>query len=43
MFCFLTVGHWLPGALGEDRKNIGYTIKAFLETFKNKKGRPGLI
>ena len=43
MFCFLTVGHWLPGILGEDRKNIGYTIKAFLETFKNKKDQPGLI
>lgn len=42
-FCFLTVGHWLPGVLGEDRKNIGYTIKAFLETFKNKKDTPGLI
>jgi len=42
-FCFLTVGHWLPGALGEDRKNIGYTIKAFLETFKNKKAAPALI
>lgn len=42
-FCFLTVGHWLPGALGEDRKNIGYTVKAFLETFKNKKNAPGLI
>lgn len=36
-FCFLTVGHWLPGEVGQDRKNIGYTIKAFLETFK---GRP---
>ena len=35
-FCFLVVGHWLPGDLGEDRKNIGYTIKSFLETFKNK-------
>lgn len=35
-FCFLVVGHWLPGEVGEDRKNIGYTIKAFLETFKNK-------
>lgn len=35
-FCFLVVGHWLPGEIGEDRKNIGYTIKAFLETFKNK-------
>ena len=42
-FCFLTVGHWLPGIMGEDRKNIGYTIKAFLETFKNKKNAPGLI
>lgn len=42
-FCFLTIGHWLPGVLGEDRKNIGYTVKAFLETFKNKKGAPGLI
>lgn len=43
MFCFLVVGHWLPGALGEDRKNIGYTIKAFLETFKNRKDQPALI
>jgi len=44
-FCFLTVGHWLPGDLGEDRKNIGYTIKAFLETFKNKPAnkQPALI
>jgi hypothetical protein len=42
---YLVIGHWLPGEVGEDRKNIGYTIKAFLETFKNKqKGkRPGLI
>lgn len=40
---YLVVGHWLPGVLGEDRKNIGYTIKAFLETFKNKKEQPGLI
>jgi glycosyltransferase involved in cell wall biosynthesis len=45
MFCYLVLGHWLPGEIGEDRKNIGYTIKAFLETFKNKpKGkRPALI
>lgn len=42
-FCFITVGHWLPGILGEDRKNIGYTVKAFLETFKNKKDQPALI
>ena len=44
-FCYLVLGHWLPGDLGEDRKNIGYTIKAFLETFKNKpRGkRPALL
>ena len=44
-FCFLVVGHWLPGKVGEDRKNIGFTIKAFLETFKNKPkvGRPALL
>lgn len=44
-WCYLVVGHWLPGEVGEDRKNIGYTIKAFLETFKNKpaKKRPALI
>jgi glycosyltransferase involved in cell wall biosynthesis len=42
-FCFLYVGHWLQGALGEDRKNTGYTIKSFLETFKNKKSQPALI
>ena len=44
-FNYLVVGHWLPGEVGEDRKNIGYTIKTFLETFKNKpkNKRPGLI
>ena len=44
-FNYLVIGHWLPGEVGEDRKNIGYTIKAFLETFKNKpkNKRPGLI
>lgn len=44
-FNYLVIGHWLPGEVGEDRKNIGYTIKAFLETFKNKPKakRPGLI
>jgi len=42
-FCFLFVGHWLQGQIGEDRKNIGYTIKAFLETFKNKTTKPALI
>ena len=42
-FCYLFVGHWLQGAFGHDRKNVGWTIKAFLETFKNKKNQPALI
>jgi hypothetical protein len=42
-FCYLFVGHWLPGNVGEDRKNVGLLIKAFLEVFKNKKNRPALI
>jgi hypothetical protein len=39
----LFVGHWLSGELGEDRKNVGMTIKVFLETFKNKKNAPCLF
>jgi glycosyltransferase involved in cell wall biosynthesis len=42
-FNFLFVGHWLQGQIGEDRKNVGYMIKAFLETFKNKPQQPSLI
>ena len=42
-FCYLFVGHWLQGSFGHDRKNVGWTIKAFLETFKNKKKQPALI
>jgi glycosyltransferase involved in cell wall biosynthesis len=42
-FCFLFVGHWLQGEFGEDRKNVAYMIKAFLETFKNKMNPPALI
>lgn len=42
-FAFLVLGHWLPGDFGQDRKNIGYTIKAFLEVFKHKKNKPALI
>tara|TARA_R110000803_G_scaffold109199_1_gene177579 strand:- start:15382 stop:16689 length:1308 start_codon:yes stop_codon:yes gene_type:complete len=42
-FCFLTTGHWMQGDFGEDRKNLGFTIKSFLETFKNKKDAPALI
>jgi len=42
-FAFLSVGHWMQGDLGEDRKNIGVTVKAFYDTFKNKKIQPALI
>jgi glycosyltransferase involved in cell wall biosynthesis len=42
-FNYLFVGHWLQGELGQDRKDVGMMIKTFLETFKNKKQRPGLI
>jgi glycosyltransferase involved in cell wall biosynthesis len=42
-FNFLFVGHWLQGELGQDRKDTGMLIKTFLETFKGKSKRPGLI
>jgi len=46
-FCFLFVGHWLPGAQGHDRKNIYSLIKVFLNTFKGQsfrnKSKPALI
>jgi hypothetical protein len=42
-FCYLAVGHWMQGDVGEDRKNIGLTIKAFYETFKNQKAKPALV
>jgi len=42
-FAFLFVGHWLQGDFGQDRKNVGYMIKIFLEVFKNKKSQPALI
>ncbi len=42
-FCFLFVGHWLQGEVGEDRKNVGLMLKTFLETFKDKKKKPALI
>ena len=43
-FCFLCVGHWMQGAIGHDRKNIGLTVRNFYEAFKNKVGtKPALI
>ena len=42
-FAFLSVGHWLSGNIGEDRKNISGVIHCFFHTFKNKKNAPALI
>jgi len=42
-FAFLSVGHWLQGQLGEDRKNIGGVVHCFFQTFKNQKDQPALI
>jgi glycosyltransferase involved in cell wall biosynthesis len=33
----------MEGDMGEDRKNVGLLVKAFLETFKNKMNKPALI
>jgi glycosyltransferase involved in cell wall biosynthesis len=42
-FNFLFVGHWLQGEIGQDRKDTGMLIKTFLETFKGKGKKPGLV
>tara|TARA_R100001594_G_scaffold97052_1_gene131260 strand:+ start:994 stop:2319 length:1326 start_codon:yes stop_codon:yes gene_type:complete len=44
-FCYLFVGHWLRGDMGQDRKDIGMMIKTLCESFKKKslKNRPGII
>tara|TARA_B100000459_G_scaffold75236_1_gene41892 strand:- start:774 stop:2093 length:1320 start_codon:yes stop_codon:yes gene_type:complete len=42
-FCYLFVGHWLQGNLGEDRKDIGMMIKTFLISFKDMKNPPALV
>jgi hypothetical protein len=44
-FCFLYAGHWIAGDIGHDRKDVGMTIRTFIETFKNtgKSKRPALI
>ena len=42
-FLFLTVGHWMQGDVGQDRKNIGLTIQLFLEAFKDTESPPGLL
>ncbi len=44
-FCYLIVGHWLKGSLGQDRKDIGMAIKTFATVFQYlpKEKRPALV
>ena len=42
-FNYLFVGHWMNGDVGHDRKNVGLTLKYFIDAFKNKPDQPGLI
>ena len=42
-FCYLFVGHWLQGAIGEDRKNVSLLIQTFFNAYKNKPLKPALI
>jgi len=42
-FAFLSVGHWLQGQLGEDRKNLSGLVHCFYTTYKDKKTAPALI
>lgn len=42
-FVFLSVGHWLQGQIGEDRKNISGLLHCFFNTYKNQKDAPALL
>ena len=42
-FAFLSVGHWLQGQAGEDRKNMSGLVHCFFNTYKDKKDAPALI
>lgn len=42
-FAFLFVGHWLKGALGQDRKDVGMMIRCFSQTFSEYENKPALI
>lgn len=42
-FCFIFVGHWLKGEIGQDRKDVGMTIRCFAEAFKDDIDKPALI
>lgn len=44
-FCYLFVGHWLEGAVGEDRKDVGKLLYTFAEAFASTPAstRPALV
>ena len=42
-YCFLFVGHWLKGDLGEDRKNVGMLVQTFFTIFQNHPKPPALV
>lgn len=42
-FCYLSVGHWLPGQLGQDRKDLSGMIYTFYDTFKDTKDDVALV
>jgi glycosyltransferase involved in cell wall biosynthesis len=42
-FCFLFVGQWLKGDLGQDRKDVGMLIKCFAESFRDQETPPALV
>jgi hypothetical protein len=39
----LSVGHWLSGQVGEDRKNISGLVHCFFTTYRNAKSAPALV
>jgi glycosyltransferase involved in cell wall biosynthesis len=43
--CYLFVGHWLDGDIGQDRKDVGMLIRTFCESFKAKPAmtKPALV
>jgi len=43
-FAYLFVGHWLKGATGQDRKDVGMLIKCFAAAFNDEsENKPALI
>ena len=42
-WAFLSVGHWLEGQIGQDRKNLTGLVHCFFNTYKDKKQAPALI